>query len=180
MSIFDDFKEMSKFDEETERKIIDAFPSEISDILIKYGCGSFSNGYLRLVNPFEYQEVINDTYFDAENSIPFMATAFGDIITYKKNGYIGIIKYKDNESGIIGKGIVLFFHLLEDRGFRKINFDIPLYDEAIEQYGRLKYGECFGFVPLLPMGGKKDVTHLEKVNEKVHIELITQLLGKIE
>jgi len=44
----------------------------------------------------------------------------------------------------------------------------------------LKYDECFGFVPLLPMGGKKDVDHLEKVNEKVHIELITQLLGKIE
>ena len=53
-----------------------------------------------------------------------MATAFGDIITYKKNGYIGIIKYKDNESGIIGKSILLFFRLLEDSGFRKINLEI--------------------------------------------------------
>lgn len=180
MSMFNDFMEESQFDEETKRKIINVFPAELSDILIKYGSGSFLNGYLRIVNPFEYHEVIADTYFDAENSVPFMTTAFGDVIVYKKDGYIGIIKYKDNDCGIIGKKIPLFLRFLEDTGFRKINFDIPLYDEAIEKYGKLKYEECFGFVPLLPMGGKKDVAHLEKVNEKVHIGLITQLLGKIE
>lgn len=180
MSIFNDFKEKNQFDEETKRKIINVFPIEFSEILIKYGSGSFFNGYLRIVNPFEYQEVIEDTYFDAENSVPFMATAFGDVIVYKKDGYIGIIKYKENDCGIIGKKISLFLRFLEDSGFRKMHFDIPLYEEAIEKYGQLKYEECFGFVPLLPMGGKKDVAYLEKVNEKVHIELITQLLGRIE
>ena len=55
-----------------------------------------------------------------------------------------------------------------------------LYEEAINKYGQLEYEECFGFVPVLPMGGKKDVDHLEKVNEKVHIALITQVVGRIE
>ena len=32
-----------------------------------------------------------------------MITAFGDVIVYKKDGYIGIIKYKEKESAIIGK-----------------------------------------------------------------------------
>ncbi len=180
MSVFENFKGECKFDEETISKITNFLPMEISEILKKYGCGNILNGYLRIINPFEYQEVIKDTYFDAENSVPFMATAFGDIIIYKKNGYIGIIKYKENESGIIGKKISLFLRFLEDSGFKKMYFDIPLYEEAINKYGQLEYEECFGFVPLLPMGGKKDVDHLEKVNEKVHIALITQVVGRIE
>lgn len=103
MSIFSDFKENYKFDNITEEKIKKIFPKELSDILCNYGSGDFLNGYFRFINPFEYQEVIKDTYFDAENSLPFMITAFGDVIVYKKDGYIGIIKYKEKESAIIGK-----------------------------------------------------------------------------
>lgn len=121
MSVFENFKGECKFDEETISKITNFLPMEISEILKKYGCGSILNGYLRIINPFEYQEVIKDTYFD-----------------------------------------------------------IPLYEEAINKYGQLGYEECFGFVPLLLMGGKKDVEHLVKVNEKVRIELITRLVGRIE
>ena len=180
MSIFNDFKQEGQFDDETKRKILGIFPKEISDILIKYGYGCFLNGYLRIVNPFDYQEVIADTYFDAENSLPFLITAFGDVIVYKKDGYIGMIKYKNNDCSIIGRKFTLFLRFLEDEGFRKMHFDISLYNEAIDKYGVLKYEECFGFTPLLPLGGKKDVNHIDKVNTKVHIELITQLIGKIE
>ena len=54
------------------------------------------------------------------------------------------------------------------------------YEDAIKLYGKLQNNECFGFVPLLPLGGKKEANCLEKVNIKVHIELITELVGKIE
>ena len=180
MSIFSDFKENYKIDNITEEKIKKIFPKELSDILCNYGSGDFLNGYFRFINPFEYQEVIKDTYFDAENSLPFMITAFGDVIVYKKDGYIGIIKYKEKESAIIGKKISLFIRFLVDDSFKKINFDIPLYEDAIKLYGKLQNNECFGFVPLLPLGGKKEANCLEKVNIKVHIELITELVGKIE
>lgn len=119
MSIFSDFKENYKFDNITEEKIKKIFPKELSDILCNYGSGDFLNGYFRFINPFEYQEVIKDTYFDAENSLPFMITAFGDVIVYKKDGYIGIIKYKEKESAIIGKKISLFIRFLEDDSFKK-------------------------------------------------------------
>lgn len=144
MSVFDDFKRTAEFDSETKIKISKVLPAELSEILCRYGCGSFLQGYLRLFHPFEYQEVIKDTYFDAEHSIPFMLTAFGDIIVYKEDGYIGMIQYQKHDSAIIGKE------------------------------------ECFGFVPLLALGGKENVEHLQKVNVKVQIELITKFIGKIE
>lgn len=33
-------------------------PTELSEILCRYGCGSFLQVYLRLFHPFEYQEAV--------------------------------------------------------------------------------------------------------------------------
>lgn len=119
MSVFDDFKRTAEFDSEIKIKISKALPAELSEILCRYGCGSFLQGYLRLIHPFEYQEVIKDTYFDAEYSIPFMLTAFGDSIVYKEDEYIGVIQYQKHDSAIIGKKTSLFIRLLEEASFRK-------------------------------------------------------------
>ncbi|MDY4669113.1 MAG: DUF1851 domain-containing protein [Oliverpabstia sp.] len=135
MSVFDDFKRTAEFDSETKIKISKVLPAELSEILCRYGCGSFLQGYLRLIHPFEYQEVIKTS---------------------------------------------LFIRLLEEASFRKKYFDIGLYQEAVQKFGELKEEECFGFVPLLALGGKENVEHLQKVNVKVQIELITKFIGKIE
>lgn len=59
------------------------------------------------------------------------------------------------------------------------NFDLDLYREAIAKYGQLAYDECFGFVPLLALGGFKDVAHLQKVKVLEHIYLMYQLTGGV-
>lgn len=46
--------------------------------------------------------------------------------------------------------------------------------------GVLKYDECFGYVPLLALGGSEKVENLKKVKIKEHIKLITQMVGKIQ
>ena len=50
-----------------------------------------------------------------------------------------------------------------DTGFTDDYFELPLYQEAVEKHGELDYTQCFGFVPLLALGGFKDVDHLDKV-----------------
>ncbi|MDE7321833.1 MAG: DUF1851 domain-containing protein [Lachnospiraceae bacterium] len=54
------------------------------------------------------------------------------------------------------------------------------YDTALEKYGSLAYDECFGYVPLLGLGGKERIKNIQKVKIKEHIELITQMVGKME
>ena len=44
---------------------------------------------------------------------------------------------------------------------------------------RLIIHSVFGFVPLLVLGGFKDVNHLDKVKMYEHIFLITQFTGSI-
>ena len=44
--------------------------------------------------------------------------------------------------------------------------------KVVAKYGKLAYDECFGFVPLLALGGFKDVDHMDKVKVLEHIYLI--------
>lgn len=51
--------------------------------------------------------------------------------------------------------------------------------EAVDKWGKVEADECFGYVPLLGLGGKESVDNLKKVKIREHIELITQMVGKI-
>ena len=42
MSVFDDFKRTAPFDGETKAMISKVFPTELSEILCRYGCGAFA------------------------------------------------------------------------------------------------------------------------------------------
>ena len=59
-------------------------------------------------------------------------------------------------------------------------FELNKYNEAVAKWGELEYDQCFGYVPLLSLGGSEKVENLDKVKIREHIELITQLVGRIE
>ena len=177
--IFRDFKSNGKKIE----NIRDKLPTEIKELQKKYGEGVFFNGFFKLLNSYDYLDLIDFSYFDAKKVVPFLMTAFGDIFVYEDDDYIIRLSYKDIDYQVVGKTMQWFWDdLLNPEYLNDYNLDtdINLYREAIKKYGELKYEECFGFVPVLPLGGKQDVEHLDKVNAKVHIELITQMIGKIE
>lgn len=104
--------------------------------------------------------------------------AFGDVITLEEQEYIGIIRYKDGAFSIVCKGLDLFLQFIDNHYITK-HFDLSFYHEAVEKHGQLDYNQCFGFVPLLALGGSKDIDHLDKVKIIEHILLITQLAGNI-
>ena len=55
-----------------------------------------------------------------------------------------------------------------------------MYNKAIQKYGEPAYDECFGYVPLLGLGGKDTVDNLKKVKLKEHIYIINDLVGPVE
>ena len=85
---------------------------------------------------------------------PIFATAFGDIITWEDNKYIGILKYRYQDSDIISTGFEDFFEEVEEGILDDDYFTIKKYNAAVKKYGELEYDECFGYVPLLALGGK--------------------------
>lgn len=166
-----------------EQKIVEKYkkviPQKLLELWENKGLGMFMDGYLKTINPDEYKNILNESYFNAANSIPIMATAFGDIITWEENKYVGLVRYKFGTSEIMISNYDLFLVLLNDDSFASRFFQIDLYEKAVDKYGTLNYDECFGYVPILALGGKESINNLKKVKIREHIALITELAGGI-
>ena len=175
-----DFKFHSKISEETIKKYQGRIPDELMEVWKNYGYGSFYNGYLKIINPDEYQEILEESYFNGKISIPIFATGFGDIITWRSGEFVTLIIYRKNDIDVLVAGFEFFFGDLMTGKVLIRRLDKGLYEEALSRYGTLEYDECFGFVPLLPLGGSEKVDNLEKVKILPHIDLITQMVGRIE
>ena len=164
---------------ETVEKYHKAIPKKLLELWETKGFGTFMNGYLKTINPDDYEGILNESYFRANNSIPIMVTAFGDIITWEENKFVGIVKYRYGTSEIMISNFDLFFVLLNDSSFVSKFFQANLYEEAVKKYGNLIYDECFGYVPILALGGKETIEQIKKVKIREHIALITELAGGI-
>lgn len=154
-------------------------PDELIRIWEDYGLARLLNGYLKVINPEEYQELLNETYFRGNISIPILTTAFGDIVTFEEGQYIGMVKYKNGNFVVLAKSFKRFMQNLVDDYFLEKYFQVPQYTEAVKKLGKLEQDECFGYVPLLGLGGSEKVDNLDKVKIREHIELISQMVGKV-
>ena len=179
IEIFDDFAYFVRADENIVEKYSGRIPALLMEIWKKYGFGSFFGGYLKVITPDEYMDLLKESYFRGDVSIPILATAFGDIITWEADQYVGIVEYRYNAFDIIIPRFDIFLKLLSDKGFLKRYFKLDDYARAVKKYGDLAYDECFGYVPLLALGGKEDVEHLKKVKMREHIAVIAQLTGGV-
>lgn len=177
--MLENFVKVADMPQEVIEKYQNQVPAELLQIWQEDGLGTFLDGYLKVINPDDYLELLQNSYFRGEISIPIFATAFGDLITWEKNEFLGIIKYKEGTFDIFLENLSLFIKFLPDKSFTDDYFDLPLYHEAIEKYGLLDYTQCFGFISLLVLGVFKDVNHLDKVKMYEHIFLITQFTGSI-
>ena len=180
-----DFTMMKNFDleekvsSESMLKYQDKVPKELIEIWKNYGFGSFMDGYLRIINPDDYIELLNNSYFRANVSIPIMVTAFGDIVTWEEQRYVGIIDYRHGINNTMAAGFEIFLMILKEHTFQKRFFDLELYKDAFEQYGKLNYNECFGFVPLIAIGGTESVKNIKKVKIREYIAIICDLMGGV-
>ena len=175
-----DFKKEKEMPKEIIEKYKGQVPDEVIEIWKNYGLGSFLKGYLRVINPDDYKELIEDTYFSGKESIPLFTTAFADVITWQENEYIGIVLYRLEDFEIMASGMDFFFSdIYTEKNFTDKYFDLKLYEKAVKKYGELEYNQSFCFVPLLGLGGKKSVDNLDKGDTLTHIYLITELVGKV-
>ena len=175
-----DFKKEKEMPKEIIEKYKGQVPDEVIEIWKNYGLGSFLNGYLRVMNPDDYKELVEETYFRGKESIPLFVTAFADVITWQENEYIGIVLYRLEDFEIMASGMDFFFSdIYTEKNFTDKYFDLKLYEKAVKKYGELEYNQSFCFVPLLGLGGKKSVDNLDKGDTLRHIYLITELVGKV-
>lgn len=174
-----DFIKKYDVSEELFKEYEGKLPNEVITFWKEFGFGTFYDGYLKAINPNDYKELIEKSYFQGDVSIPIFATAFGDLITWEEEQYVGIVKYRYGENDVIYSGFDFFFDDLTDGELDEEYLSIKQYKAATKKLGSLEYDECFGYVPLLALGGKESVNNLKKVKILEHIALITEMTGEV-
>lgn len=177
--IFEDFVQIEEVNKDLIQKYKNLLPFEIISLWQEYGFGTFKNGYFKVINPDEYKTLLANSYFNGDVSIPIFATAFGDLIIWEDNQFVSIVKYRYNDFDVITDGFEYFNETILDEELADEFYTFEKYDKAIKKYGNLEYDECFGYVPLITMGGKESVNNIKKVKIREHIALITELAGGI-
>jgi len=162
-------------------KYKDELPNEVLSFWKEYGFGTFMNGYFRVIKPDDYIDLLSDTYEYAQKEIPIAVTAFGDIITWQGKA-INMICYRFNYSQIIGADEFDWFMNMDltSNMFKEEDLKSEQFEKAKEKLGELDIDECYGYVPLLALGGGEKVENTQKVTTKIHIDLITQVVGLVE
>ncbi len=178
--VFKDFKLESKVSPELLAKYEGLLPEEMLVVWREYGFGTILDGYLKIIIPQDYVEILNDSYYAADRAIPMMMTAFGDLIVWEANKYVMMVKYKEQDIDCLSSTMKWFWNDLLDKDYTDDFFELSRYEKAVAKWGELGYDECFGYTPLLGLGGSRKVANLQKGNAKVHIQLITQMMGRIE
>ena len=84
--MLENFIKVADMPQEVIEKYKDQVPAELVQIWQEDGLGTFLDGYLKVINPEDYIELLNESYFDAKIAFPIFVTAFGDVITWGKKG----------------------------------------------------------------------------------------------
>ena len=173
-----DFEFYSKVPDEIIMEYKGKIPEQFIEIWKNYGFGTFLNGFLRIINPNDYMDFTQKSYFE-KKSIPLLVTALGDIIVWEDNAYFFILQYRYNNFSSLARGFKVFEKLLDEAEyfFRKVQ--AKNFNEALQLLGVPAYDECFGYVPLLSLGGAEKPENLQKVKLREHLELMYQMQGGI-
>ncbi|WP_024480405.1 T6SS immunity protein Tdi1 domain-containing protein [Cellulophaga baltica] len=176
-----------KIEQKVHEKLISDFKGKLPDELLKFwaefGFGVYMDEFLKIINPNEYQDSLNESYINPNNTeIVFAITAFGDYLVWTGDA-IRLIKFRYGSYNIIENDddMTWFFDMdLADDAYASDIFKIQIYKETFSLLGSLAFDECYGYVPILAAGGAEKVENVEKVKIIEHLSIITQFTGKID
>jgi len=126
-----------------------------------------------------------------EPSIVFGVTALGDLLIWEGNNNwtispdegnrVLLINIRKCTSEILGDMDFLLNFTLGDETaiIDKEYFDSRPYLNIKGKLCALQYGQCYGYVPALALGGKASNKNLQVVDVKTYIDIIGQAVGKI-
>jgi len=170
----------------------------LPEVLLTYweteGWGSYHNGLFSLVNPDDFEEILDmwleDTQFEEMDSYHVIAiNGFGDLYAFGESTgrNITIIpmlnqiiydggNYKKKSKDALNSEIKSFLAASSLNGFDLMDSsDNYLFDKATGKYGVLANNEIFGLVPAFVLGGDIELNNLRKLDCQVHLMILREL-----
>lgn len=181
--------------EPVSEELISKFKGKLPNKLLEYwaafGFSGWGNGLFWLVNPDEYQDVL-DVWLDNIETPPheeyfvIARSAFGDleiwgtlhgrcftISTTMNQIFPSMEEMKKGEDNFL---IQMFFATQNQKYLDLKDFkNKPLFARAVKKYGELTKNEMFGFEPALVLGGEVKLENVRKLPVISHLQLLASL-----
>jgi hypothetical protein len=156
-------------------------PNELMTFWQSHGFGSYMNGFLKIIDPKEYEIFMRETYdVFLEPATVFGATAFADLLIWEGD-CVKQINYRTGSTKIHGDSIAAFFNLRLARwDIVELSMQAKQFRPAVERLGEPAFDECFAYVPALALGGSEKVENIQKVKLREHLSILSQIVGVIE
>lgn len=166
-------------------------PEELIWIWRNMGLGIYDDGYFQIIRPDEYEFIFQYVDKLLEPTIPWGITALGDILCWEGNigwtiapdegNRVLVINVRNCESHVITGFAGTLNNFIGEIFFleKKDYFNAKPYLQIKDKLPRLEYGQCYGYVPALALGGSRSIKNLQVVDAKSYIDTIGQAVGKI-
>ena len=141
-------------------------------------------------NPEEYDFVFD--YIDKllEPTIVWGITALGDLLLWEGNDNWTIAPDEGNRGAfmnirflkkeITGSDPSVYLDILINDEINLVrDYKAKPYLQVKDKLPKLEYGQCYGYVPALALGGSRSIKNLQVVDAKSYIDIIGQSVGKI-
>lgn len=176
MATFTQFTTVAPIPDETLARYEGRVPEPVLAAWREHGAGLAGDGYVRLLDPDHARAMLDGVLGMPEQAVPVLVTALGDLVLWIEPLF-HLVRFR--------WGTVETFHfdaalLLADLQKDEVLDGVlerPPYTAAVERLGVPGIDECFGYVPLLALGGSTDPAHLDRGGLWEHLAVIVQLAG---
>ncbi|WP_203136977.1 GAD-like domain-containing protein [Microbacterium sp. JZ31] len=179
-----DFVPHSSVPPETTAEYRGRVPDELVEIWEQYGYGTFAEGFLRVVDPKQFEAELADCIGKTQGdgiAIPIMVTGLGDLITWEPGLGLVAILYRAGRVAGLGTKLKTFLTLVKAGGAahlsRTLEWDV--FPQAVAVQGEPAYEESFIFVPLLSLGGQVRAENLHRRETIPAIRMMVETQGVI-
>jgi len=151
------------------------------EVLLKFweqeGFGSYHNGLLWSSNPDYLKNCLID--INLENDVVvFLRTSLLNFYVYsKKVDTFFNINLRSGWINDVGNDFDIFMMItLLDDEYLRDGIDIIMHEKANKNLGMLDSRSCYGYEPILSLGGEENVQNLRKLSMPEHVSILAQTL----
>jgi hypothetical protein len=179
MTTFQNFARLAPISEQTIARFAGQVPAEVIDLWQRQGAGIVGDdGYFRVLDPERAEDMLDGVIRLPDGATVLFATALGDLVAFV-NGLYLVVKSRFGAIDVIeGRSFDELVALIEDPRERDDAWEWQPYPAARDRDGVPGFEQCFGFVPLLALGGPNDAEHLQVGGLYEHLAVIAQLAGQ--
>lgn len=164
---------------ETLAQFADRVPDAVVEAWRSQGTGFVGDhGFFRFVDPARAAEMLEGVFGLPDGATVLLTTALGDLIVHA-NGLYLVIKARWGAIDVIqDHSFEQLVAAVEDPALLERVWEWEPYPAAAERDGVPAFEQCFGFVPLLALGGRGTADQLQLSGLYEHLDVIAKMAGQ--